>query len=142
MGNKITIDSATMANKGLEIIEAKYLFNKALEVSPASRVFFLMRRISCSKDCDKRLTKTSNSWIRAPRMERTPASPNNRATSRFWITSTRLSFRCRSTPPPRSSSPTSAAPDSPTSTSSRAPSTDCTVGRSPTPPVSSWPNPT
>ncbi len=27
MGNKITIDSATMANKGLEIIEAHYLFN-------------------------------------------------------------------------------------------------------------------
>lgn len=27
MGSKITIDSATMANKGLEIIEAKYLFN-------------------------------------------------------------------------------------------------------------------
>ena len=27
MGNKITIDSATMMNKGLEIIEAKWLFN-------------------------------------------------------------------------------------------------------------------
>ncbi len=27
MGNKITIDSATMANKGLEVIEAHYLFN-------------------------------------------------------------------------------------------------------------------
>ncbi|MBN2547348.1 MAG: 1-deoxy-D-xylulose-5-phosphate reductoisomerase [Spirochaetes bacterium] len=27
MGNKITIDSATMANKGLEIMEAHYLFN-------------------------------------------------------------------------------------------------------------------
>lgn len=31
MGNKITIDSATMMNKGLEIIEAKWLFN--MEVS-------------------------------------------------------------------------------------------------------------
>ncbi|AMP20154.1 hypothetical protein AZF37_02295 [endosymbiont 'TC1' of Trimyema compressum] len=27
MGNKITIDSATLANKGLEVIEAHYLFN-------------------------------------------------------------------------------------------------------------------
>ncbi len=27
MGNKITIDSATLANKGLEVIEASYLFN-------------------------------------------------------------------------------------------------------------------
>jgi 1-deoxy-D-xylulose-5-phosphate reductoisomerase len=27
MGNKITIDSATLMNKGFEIIEAKWLFN-------------------------------------------------------------------------------------------------------------------
>ena len=27
MGKKISIDSATMVNKGLEVIEAKYLFN-------------------------------------------------------------------------------------------------------------------
>ncbi len=31
MGNKITIDSATMMNKGLEVIEAKWLFNLDLE---------------------------------------------------------------------------------------------------------------
>ena len=31
MGKKITIDSATMMNKGLEIIEAKWLFNLAIE---------------------------------------------------------------------------------------------------------------
>jgi len=31
MGNKITIDSATMMNKGLEIIEAAWLFNVPLE---------------------------------------------------------------------------------------------------------------
>ena len=31
MGNKITIDSATMMNKGLEVIEAKWLFNINLE---------------------------------------------------------------------------------------------------------------
>lgn len=30
MGNKITIDSASMANKGLEIIEAHWLFNKPM----------------------------------------------------------------------------------------------------------------
>ena len=30
MGNKITIDSATMMNKGLEVIEAKWLFNVEL----------------------------------------------------------------------------------------------------------------
>jgi 1-deoxy-D-xylulose-5-phosphate reductoisomerase len=48
MGNKITIDSATMANKGLEIIEAKYLFNvdknkiKVL-IHPQSYVHSLVR---------------------------------------------------------------------------------------------------
>ena len=31
MGKKVTIDSATMMNKGLEIIEAKWLFNLAIE---------------------------------------------------------------------------------------------------------------
>jgi len=31
MGNKITIDSATMMNKGLEVIEAKWLFNMDLD---------------------------------------------------------------------------------------------------------------
>ncbi len=31
MGKKITIDSASMANKGLELIEASYLFNKSEE---------------------------------------------------------------------------------------------------------------
>lgn len=32
MGNKITIDSATMMNKGLELIEAKWLFNVSPEI--------------------------------------------------------------------------------------------------------------
>lgn len=31
MGNKITIDSATMMNKGLEVIEARWLFNLSLD---------------------------------------------------------------------------------------------------------------
>jgi 1-deoxy-D-xylulose-5-phosphate reductoisomerase len=31
MGRKITIDSATMMNKGLEVIEAAYLFNMSIE---------------------------------------------------------------------------------------------------------------
>ncbi|MCL2436153.1 MAG: 1-deoxy-D-xylulose-5-phosphate reductoisomerase [Lentimicrobiaceae bacterium] len=31
MGNKITIDSATLMNKGLEVIEAKWLFNMSLD---------------------------------------------------------------------------------------------------------------
>ncbi len=31
MGNKITIDSATLMNKGLEVIEAKWLFDLAIE---------------------------------------------------------------------------------------------------------------
>jgi len=30
MGNKVTIDSATMMNKGLEVIEARWLFNKSI----------------------------------------------------------------------------------------------------------------
>ncbi len=43
MGNKITIDSATMANKGLEVIEAKVLFNIPLDkikvlIHPQSRI--------------------------------------------------------------------------------------------------------
>ena len=31
MGNKITIDSATMMNKGLEVIEARWLFDMPVE---------------------------------------------------------------------------------------------------------------
>ena len=31
MGQKITIDSATMVNKGLEVIEAKWLFGVGLD---------------------------------------------------------------------------------------------------------------
>ncbi len=31
MGSKITIDSATMMNKGLEVIEAKWLFDVELD---------------------------------------------------------------------------------------------------------------
>ena len=34
MGNKITIDSATLMNKGLEVIEAKWLFDILFEVYP------------------------------------------------------------------------------------------------------------
>ncbi|MDR2516491.1 MAG: 1-deoxy-D-xylulose-5-phosphate reductoisomerase [Spirochaetaceae bacterium] len=48
MGPKITIDSATMANKGLEVIEAAFLFGAAREeisvvVHPASVVHALVR---------------------------------------------------------------------------------------------------
>lgn len=48
MGNKITIDSATMANKALEVIEAYYLFNFPLEkikilIHPQSYVHSLIR---------------------------------------------------------------------------------------------------
>ena len=42
MGNKITIDSATMINKGFEIIEAYYLFN-----FPISKIKILMHKESC-----------------------------------------------------------------------------------------------
>jgi len=42
MGAKITIDSATMANKGLEIIEAHYLFHL-----PASQISVLIHPQSC-----------------------------------------------------------------------------------------------
>lgn len=50
MGNKVTIDSATMANKGLELIEARWLFNLSpsrLEVviHPSSIVHALVRFI-------------------------------------------------------------------------------------------------
>jgi 1-deoxy-D-xylulose-5-phosphate reductoisomerase len=33
MGAKITIDSATLANKGLEVIEARWLYDVAYERS-------------------------------------------------------------------------------------------------------------
>ncbi len=42
MGNKITIDSATMVNKAFEIIEAHYLFNY-----PANKIDVLMHDESC-----------------------------------------------------------------------------------------------
>lgn len=50
MGPKITIDSATLANKGLEIMEAHYLFNMAPEkikviVHPQSHVHSLIRTV-------------------------------------------------------------------------------------------------
>lgn len=48
MGPKITVDSATMANKGLEVIEAVYLFERNPEqitvlIHPQSRVHALIR---------------------------------------------------------------------------------------------------
>lgn len=48
MGNKITIDSATLANKGLEVIEAAYLFDVTAEqievvVHPQSLIHSLVR---------------------------------------------------------------------------------------------------
>ena len=50
MGPKITIDSATMANKGLEVIEAHYLYNIDLEkikvvIHPQSYIHSLIRTI-------------------------------------------------------------------------------------------------
>ncbi|MBN2737412.1 MAG: 1-deoxy-D-xylulose-5-phosphate reductoisomerase [Spirochaetales bacterium] len=50
MGPKITIDSASMANKGLEIIEASYLFNLAVDkikvvIHPQSLVHSMVRTI-------------------------------------------------------------------------------------------------
>ena len=48
MGNKITIDSATLMNKGLEVIEAKWLFDATLDqievvVHPQSIVHSLVQ---------------------------------------------------------------------------------------------------
>ena len=45
MGRKITIDSSTMVNKGLEVMEAKWLFGVGLEqvqvvVQPQSAVSY------------------------------------------------------------------------------------------------------
>lgn len=50
MGKKITIDSATMANKGLEVIEAVYLFEKSAKdvqvlIHPDSLVHSLIKTI-------------------------------------------------------------------------------------------------
>ncbi len=52
MGNKITIDSATMANKGLEVIEAHYLFDLDYSrinvlVHPQSLIHSLVETIDC-----------------------------------------------------------------------------------------------
>jgi 1-deoxy-D-xylulose-5-phosphate reductoisomerase len=53
MGNKITIDSATLMNKGLEIIEAKWLFNIDLDkidvvVHPQSIIHSLVQFVDNS----------------------------------------------------------------------------------------------
>jgi 1-deoxy-D-xylulose-5-phosphate reductoisomerase len=53
MGNKITIDSATMMNKGLEVIEAKWLFNMDLDkieviVHPQSIIHSLVQFVDGS----------------------------------------------------------------------------------------------
>jgi len=53
MGSKITIDSATMMNKGLEVIEAKWLFNLAKEkievvVHPQSIIHSMVEFVDCS----------------------------------------------------------------------------------------------
>jgi len=53
MGNKITIDSATLMNKGLEVIEAKWLFNTNLDkieviVHPQSIIHSLVQFVDGS----------------------------------------------------------------------------------------------
>jgi len=53
MGNKITIDSATLMNKGLEVIEAKWLFNMNLDnieviVHPQSIIHSLVQFVDGS----------------------------------------------------------------------------------------------
>ena len=53
MGPKITVDSATMANKGLEVIEAHYLFSIAVDkikvlIHPQSYVHAMIRTIEGS----------------------------------------------------------------------------------------------
>ena len=53
MGNKITIDSATLMNKGLEVIEAKWLFNISLDkidviVHPQSIIHSLVQFVDGS----------------------------------------------------------------------------------------------
>jgi len=53
MGDKITVDSATMMNKGMEVIEARWLFNLALErieliIHPQSIVHSLVEFIDGS----------------------------------------------------------------------------------------------
>lgn len=53
MGPKITVDSATMANKGLEVIEAHYLFSIAVDkikvlIHPQSYVHAMIRTIDGS----------------------------------------------------------------------------------------------
>jgi 1-deoxy-D-xylulose-5-phosphate reductoisomerase len=53
MGNKITIDSATLMNKGLEVIEARWLFNMDLDkieviVHPQSIIHSLVQFVDGS----------------------------------------------------------------------------------------------
>jgi len=53
MGNKITIDSATMMNKGLEVIEAKWLFNVPVSnievvIHPQSIIHSMVEFQDCS----------------------------------------------------------------------------------------------
>lgn len=63
MGGKITIDSATMANKGLEIIEAHFLFDL-----PASRITVLIHPQSCIHSLVQTIEGSCYAQISSPDM--------------------------------------------------------------------------
>lgn len=63
MGGKITIDSATMANKGLEIIEAHFLFHL-----PASRITVLIHPQSCIHSLVQTIEGSCYAQISSPDM--------------------------------------------------------------------------
>ncbi len=60
MGQKVTIDSATMANKGIELLEAKYLFS--LPVEKLSVVIHPQSIIHSMIECYDGSVYMHNSW--------------------------------------------------------------------------------
>ena len=67
MGPKITIDSATMMNKGLEIIEARYLFDLLVDqidvvIHPQSAVHSFVEYVDVSGVLPDFVRRSAQNW--------------------------------------------------------------------------------
>ena len=58
MGAKITIDSASMMNKGLEVIEAKWLFDVRMDKSKS----WYTPKASCTVACSLKTVQSRPNW--------------------------------------------------------------------------------
>ena len=95
MGKKITIDSATMANKGLELIEARWLFDlppEKLEVAihPPSLVHAIVRFVDGC--CLAQLSPPSMTFAFAKCLASSRTGSGNRSIPRFLSTARPVLF--------------------------------------------------